>query len=57
MDFFLCLLLVLAFLFWRSSFHTDDHIVAWCRFVAAVVFVVAFIVLGTVQMLERLVVG
>lgn len=46
MNWFLCLLLVLAVGFWRSSFHTDEPIVAWCRFVAAVVFLVVFILVG-----------
>lgn len=29
------LLLVAAVTFWRLSFHTDDELHAWCRFILA----------------------
>lgn len=31
---------LLAFVFWRLSWRTDDFVAACCRFVAAVVFVI-----------------
>lgn len=35
MAWFICLLYVLAFVFWLLSWRTDELLVAWCRFAAA----------------------
>ena len=29
------LLFIAAVVFWRLSFHTDEYLVAWCRFTLA----------------------
>lgn len=33
------LLFIAAAVFWRLSFHTDDHLVAWVRFFAALLLI------------------
>jgi len=33
------LLFIAAVAFWRLSFHTDDHLVAWVRFFAALLLI------------------
>lgn len=33
-------LLLLAFVFWRFSWHADDRVAAWARFILAAIFAV-----------------
>ncbi|MBN7822182.1 hypothetical protein [Bowmanella yangjiangensis] len=33
------LLFITAMVFWRLSFHTDDHLVAWVRFFTALLLI------------------
>lgn len=39
-------LFALAVMFWRLSFKTDDHIVAWCRFLFAVFLLILALIYG-----------
>lgn len=50
--------LIPAFLFmaavicWRLSFHADDAVVAWCRFLLAGFFLLLALIYATVQLLH-----
>lgn len=51
MQWFIALLFILAVVFWRLSWCTDEALVAWCRFAAAAVLAVAGLVLSMVELL------
>lgn len=50
------LLLVSAFTFWRLAFHTNDELVAWCRFILAC-FLLILALIYSVVMLAHWVMG
>ncbi|MGQ7956497.1 hypothetical protein ACUTAF_02050 [Pseudomonas sp. SP16.1] len=46
------LLFVAAVVFWRLSFHTDDAVAAWCRFLLACFLLSLALIFAGVQLVH-----
>jgi hypothetical protein len=46
------LLFVAAVVFWRLSFHTDDAVAAWCRFLLACFLLCLALIFAGVQLVH-----